>query len=296
MRKNSKRLKRNNLLVFITFICSIFFIYNIILLGPIEKTVRYIVIVIIVLIDLILYLNRRKKNLPTLLIFIFICINLIGGFGINKVYSLIDSINKNKIVYSSSLITMQSSNIKNIDDVTKYKIGIIDDSLSVDNYIIANSIIEDKKLDKDNEIISYDDLVVMLNDLYKGKIDLMFISSNYVTMFQDLDNFNNIKDDVKVIYSKDKTIKKESNTFSFNKGNDIKPFSILLMGVDSEKEGLKKNAYANGDGLMILTFNPNTLNITMMSIPRDSYLPIACRNNTENKLTHAGWFGTDCMI
>jgi LCP family protein required for cell wall assembly len=33
-----------------------------------------------------------------------------------------------------------------------------------------------------------------------------------------------------------------------------------------------------------------------MSIPRDSYVPISCRDNTKNKLTHAGWFGTDCMI
>ena len=169
--------------------------------------------------------------------------------------------------------------------------------MSIDNYVIANEIIKNENIDKNNEIVSYNDILKMISDLYDDKISFMFISSNYNTMFKDIDGYEDIESKVKVITSKDKTIKKKANTFSFtNKKNNIKPFSILLMGVDSEKDGLKKNSYANGDGLMLLTFNPDTLNITMMSIPRDSYLPISCRNNQKNKLTHAGWFGTDCMI
>ena len=298
MKKKTKSTKLNNILIILVLISSIFLIYNILLLGPIEKTIRYIIIGIILFINFLFFKTKQTKNqnIAILMMILFIIVNIICSFGINKIYSLIDSINKNKIVYSSSLIALKKSNINTIDDVTKAKIGIINDNLSVDNYIIAKEIIEDEKLDKDNEIVKYDDILNMLNDLYNKKIDLMFISSNYPIMFQDIESYENIKNDVKVITTKDKTIKKQNNSFSFNNNGNIKPFSILLMGVDSEKDGLKKNAYANGDGLMILTFNPDTLNITMMSIPRDSYLPIACRDNKENKLTHAGWFGTDCMI
>ena len=75
------------------------------------------------------------------------------------------------------------------------------------------------------------------------------------------------------------------------------PFTILLMGVDSEQEGLSQNTVANGDSLILVTFNPNTLNATMLSIPRDSYVPIACWSGTpENKITHAAAYGTDCMM
>ena len=37
--------------------------------------------------------------------------------------------------------------------------------------------------------------------------------------------------------------------------------------------------------LILITFNPKTLNATMLSIPRDSYIPIACwANKAENKM------------
>ena len=298
-KKKKSTLKINNLLIILVLISSLFLIYHILLLGPIEKVIRYIAIGIIILINIIFFIIKRKKNkkIAILMMITFTILNIVLCYSINKVYSIIDSINKNKIVYSSSLITLKNKNINSIDDVTEYKIGLIDDTLSVDNYIIAQEIIKDEKLENDNELISYDDLLAMLNDLYNGKIDLMFVSSNYSVMFQNAEGFENISNEVKVILEKDKTIKKETTTNSKLVNNsNIKPFSILLMGVDSEKDGLKKNAYANGDGLILITFNPNTLNVTMMSIPRDSYVPISCRNNKKNKLTHAGWFGTDCMM
>ncbi len=78
------------------------------------------------------------------------------------------------------------------------------------------------------------------------------------------------------------TSKRETSS----KGKNIKePFTILLMGVDSTEEGLTKNTVANGDSLVLITFNPKTLNATMISIPRDSYVPIACwSGKPENKI------------
>ena len=298
-KKRKKKTNFNNMLVFLVLLSSLFLIYHILLLGPIEKRIRYIIIGVIIIINIIFFLVKQKKTkcIATLMMILFIIINVIGSFSINKVYSIIDSFNKHNIIYSSSLIALNDSKINEISDVKKTKIGLISDTMSIDNYVIAKEIIDEEELDKNNEIISYDDILVMLNDLYNNKIDLMFISSNYDVMFQDIEGYEDIKAKVKVITDKDKPIEKETRTVSLiNDGNDVEPFSILLMGVDSEKDGLKRNSYDNGDGLMLLTFNPDTLNITMMSIPRDSYLPISCRNNTKNKLTHAGWFGTDCMI
>ena len=299
IKKKKTNLKINNILILLVLFSSIYFIYHILLLGPIEPLIRYIIVFIIIIFNILFFIFKKDKPqyIAIIMMIIFISINLVLGYSINKIYGLIDSINKNKIVYSSSLITLKENNINEINDVTKYKIGIINDTLSIDNYIIAKEIIKDEKLENDNEIIEYDDLLAMLKDLYDNDIDLMFISSNYIEMFKETDGFENIGIDTKVILEKDKTIKKESNKTSIlNNYSKIKPFSILLLGVDSEKDGLKHNSYANGDGLILLTFNPDTLNLTMMSIPRDSYVPISCRNNTYNKLTHAGWFGTDCMM
>lgn len=299
-KKKKETMKFNNILILLVLISSSFLIYHILLLGPIEPTIRYIMIGVILLINVLFFIvkMRKSKRIAMVMMILFISLNVFLCFSIRRVYGIVDSINKNKIVYSSSLIALNNTDIDSIDVVSGYKIGIIDDTLSVDNYIIAKEMIEEEKLENDNEIVSYNDLLVMLKDLYNGKIDLMFVSSNYDVMFQNAEGFENISNDVKVISEKDKTIQKENSTVSMlgNSTSSMNPFSILLMGVDSEKDGLKKNAYANGDGLILLTFNPQTLNVTMMSIPRDSYVPVSCRNNTENKLTHVGWFGTDCMM
>ena len=67
------------------------------------------------------------------------------------------------------------------------------------------------------------------------------------------------------------------------------------MGVDSAEEDLSKAA-GLGDSLMLITFNPKTLNTTIMSIPRDTYVPITCYRNSKSKITHAASGGDSCMI
>jgi len=297
------KLKYGNIATLIAILASAFLIYNILLLGPIEPVIRYIIIALIIGIDLFfLKKNRkviRKQRLYLFLTILFIIINCTLGIAVNKIYSLVDNLNKNKIIYSTSLIAKKGQKIENIEDVVNKKIGILNDVTSIDNYILANEMIEKNNLKEDNEIIKYDNIMDMLQDLYKQKIDLMFISSNYQTMFQTIEEYGNIENEVIQILDSEKSVKKEESITDYiaSDGKNItKPFTILLMGVDSEAEGMIKNA-SNGDSLILLTFNPKTLNATMLSIPRDSYVPIACfKNQRKNKLTHAGWYGANCMI
>lgn len=140
----------------------------------------------------------------------------------------------------------------------------------------------------------------MIGKLYEGKLDAIFLSSDYVSLYSSIADYQNIGDETKVILKKEKKLLKSSTSSreTGSTGKSIKePFTILLMGIDSTEEGLSKNAVANGDSLMLVTFNPKTLNATMLSIPRDSYVPISCfAGKYENKITHAAWHGTDCMM
>ncbi len=297
-KKKRLKLKLNNIFVLLSIITSLFLIYQISQLGPIEPLIRGVLVLILLCVDFIFfYYKKNLKKLPALLgMFVFIIINLFATNLIGEAYGSLNSINKKKITYSSSLVALNESSLMEIDDVTESKIGILNDTLSFDNYILAKELIDDNQLDKDNTIKEYDDVAVMLHDLYDHTIDAMLISSNYKEMFTTTEGYENIASDTKVIATKDKTIHKDQVESMNSESSVNKPFTVLLMGVDSEKDGLKKNAYANGDSLILITFNPNTYNTTMMSIPRDSYLPIACKNNQKNKLTHAGWYGTTCMM
>ncbi len=284
-------------------IVNCYLIYTIYLLNGIENKGRYLLMGLLLSIDLLLIDEclkfvrfKRKARYYTIFSafsFIYIIISMSIGFYINKVYSSIDNVSKNYEVYSTSLVTLNDSSINSISDVKKLKIGIIEDTSSIDGYIISKEIIDENSLN-DNELVNYSGFATMLSDLYDKNIDAIFISSGYTSMFSSIEKFANISTETKVITSKDKKVKKDE-VVSTKKLTE--PFSILLMGVDSEKDGLDSSVASNGDSLIAVTFNPSTSNITMLSIPRDSYVPIMCfKDHYENKITHAAWNGTDCMI
>ena len=295
----------------IAVLTSAFAIYEIFLLSSIETVIRYIIIGILILIDVVLYIKvrvaskkRKKKHkkriglISFMIIYSLVCFAV--GLVIAYVYGRLDNINKGYVTYTSDLVVMSDNAAKDVDDVKDYTIGILKDKDSPDGYIIPQEMIKENNLDDDNELKKYDDYSTMLVDLYAGDVDAIFITDNYVDMFSGITGYEDVKTDTRIILSKDKKMKKAdtSDQELASSGKSLEePFTILLMGIDSTDEVLEKNAIANGDTLILITFNPKTLNATMLSIPRDSYVPIACwSDKAENKITHAAGYGTDCMM
>lgn len=295
----------------IALICSGFAIYEIFLLSGIESLIRYIVIGVLALIDLFIILKvrkykkgkKKKKQRKGLFIFFLIIYSIITfgiGGAIFYIYGKLNGLNKETITYTSNLLVMSDNEAEEIADVEDMTIGILSDKKSPEGYIIPQEIIKENNLNDTNEMVDYDDYTTMLVDMYAGDLDAMFAPDSYVSMFSGITGYENIATDTKVIISKDKKMKKSltSAIETASAGKAItEPFTILLMGIDSTDEVLTKNAIANGDTLILITFNPKTLNATMLSIPRDSYVPIACwSGQPENKITHAAAYGNDCMI
>lgn len=289
-------------MMFILFFISNFYLINTILkINNIENTFRYLValgLFLLFTLFLIKFLktiiNKRKNKAIILSIFLlfFFIVECFLYNTINKVYISIDSISNSNNKYSSSLITLKDNKITKMNMLINKKIGLFNEKSSIDGYVIPNEIINEEKLRENNKIIEYDNMVVMIQAMYDKEIDALFLNSNYATLFSS-NGFENIKEETLVLKTKTKTIKETQN----NETSMDKPFSILLMGVDSTKESIKSGSAFNGDALLLVTFNPKTLNATILSIPRDTYVPITCfKNNRENKITHAAWYGQDCMM
>ena len=309
--KKDKKKKKCRLwlaiLSILVILTNIFAIYNILLLGPVEEVIRYIVIGVFVVLDLVIIFKVRSKRkhkekkarLLTFFLILYLLINCAISGLIMYAYGTLSSINRETVTYSSSLIVASSSEIEDVKDLKDNTIGILSDKTSPEGNIIPNEVIKENNLKDDNEIVKYDDYFTAMADLYAGEVDSIFVPTDYPSMFTSMETYENIKDDTRIILTQEKKMKKASTSNrSSSKGKSVtEPFTILLMGVDSAEEGLSKNTVANGDSLILVTFNPNTLNATMLSIPRDSYVPIACWNGTpENKITHAAAYGTDCMM
>ena len=300
-------------LYIVTLALSAFTIYNLYLIRDMNdiRIYLYIIAGVVTFLDLVFFFKvryrfkkkRKKKKKNKGLIFsliLFMIFNILIGGAISYVYGYLGTLSKEVSTYTSYLVTLSGNKAKTPDDLDEATIAILDDKYSPEGYIIPQKMIKEYNLDANNKIKKYNDYSSMIADLYSKDLDAIFVGDNYVSTYSSIEAFQNIKSETKIIAHKSERIKKSSiskkEQTSNNKSID-KPFTILLMGVDSTDETLGKNAIANGDSLILITFNPKRLNATMLSIPRDSYVPIACWNDkAENKITHAAAYGNDCMI
>ena len=292
---------------------SAFTIYNLYLIRDMNdiRIYLYTIAGVIAFLDLVFLFKvryrfkkkRRKKKKNKGLVFsliLFIILNILIGGAISYVYGYLGTLSKDVSTYTSYLVTLSNDKIKTPDDLDEGTIAILDDKYSPEGYIIPQKMIREYNLDANNKIKKYNDYSSMIADLYSKDLDAIFVGDNYVSTYSSVEAVQNIKNDTKIIAHKSERIKKSdiSKKEKAASGKSIdKPFTILLMGVDSTDETLGENAVANGDSLILITFNPKRLNATMLSIPRDSYVPIACWNDkAENKITHAAAYGNDCMM
>ena len=303
MKRGIKRLFHANklrviiyLLVVVFFAISLFiFSINILKLVGIETLLRIIIILLLIIYFVFLfykgykYIIRRNKIKYFILMLLSIIISIILfiiTYFISVLYGGIDNLTlQENGYYTGYLISLKDTNKNKLESL-----GIIKDINDQEGYVIANKIIEEQELKQ--EIIDYDAYEDMLHDLYNGNIDGAFVQSNYISYF--IDSYSNIEDDTKIIYKKTEKLK-NNNTLTTNKTLS-EPFTVLLMGVDSTENSINTNTAFNGDTLMLLTFNPKTLNATIFSIPRDLYVPITCKNSNEAKINSASVGGVACVI
>ena len=299
LKKSKKPLRIIYYLIILAYIISFFFFINSLLaLKGIETFIRIILIVFFVLylivyafFNLLNLLQRKYKGLiiTSTVSLVFILFFSIGSYYINYVYSNLNNITeKNELVYNSYLIVKQDTKF-----TSKMKVGIISKKIKKDEHDLAINLYKNEKLT--NETADYDDYIKMLTDLYNNDIDAVIVPGNYVTLFQNEEGFNNISNDTKVVFEYSEKKKNEDLNIVSNKDFN-EPLTFLLLGVDSENNGLNANAAFNGDTLMLVSFNPKTLNTMMLSIPRDTYVPIACKNNAYSKINSAAAYGTNCVI
>lgn len=297
VKKKNKKIFLKIIMFIFTMTC-IYFLYSISLLRGIENILRIIITIVIFIMWLLLFikgmsrLHNRKKSNKMIVIMLIISI-IIGfiAFNITKTYSSINKMSTNSNVYSSSIVTLKDNDADSIDDLAKEKIGMLSDDTNIEGNELPNEIIKKEKLK--NKIVYYDSFISLIKGLYDGEVNFVFLPTNYGVMFSSIEGYESLESDTKIIYSYEK---KKKITTSNKKDKLTEPFTVLVMGVDSEKENIKNSTF-NGDALMLITFNPKTLSSTILSIPRDTYVPIACfSNQRKNKITHAAWYGEECMI
>ncbi len=306
MSKLFKKLAKRNkaiLIVFaitnIVYLVSYFIFTNILIeFNNIENLLRYSIIVFLFVYFLFYFIYSliriiQKKNIKFFVItFITILLSagfLTGSYYINKVYNIFSSFGEvSEVNYTVYLLDKKGEEVQE-EDV----IGIISEKGNEIDNMLSSKLLTQEKLK--NETIEYDDYFAMMDDFYNGEIDSLIVTSNYITLFSNDEKFANIQVETEILYEYSEKLENEDRALIASK-DFSEPITFLLMGIDSDSEGIDANTAFNGDTLMLITFNPHTLNATMLSIPRDTLVPIACRDGAYAKINSSAAYGTDCVI
>lgn len=283
-----------------------YFVLSISKLSNVENNLRLIGTIVLGIISLLLFilsirfLNKFKKIKLSIVIILMLLIGGVGifaAYNVDKVYGALSKVSDTSgyTTYSSSLVTLKDNEAESIKDIGDSELGILNDTTSYEGNIIPEEVIKEQKLN--NKTKEYDSYIAMIDALRDGEINYIFLPTNYTVMFGSMEGYEDIADETKVLLTQTKKVKNEKEeSDSTNTKAITEPFTVLLMGVDSDAEGIANGSF-NGDSLMVITFNPKTLSTTILSIPRDSYVPIACfSGQRKNKITHAAWKGETCMM
>ena len=303
-----KKLRRTSLsvrliyyFVFLLFLVSyIFIVRSLLSLTSIETTIRIIVIIVLGtlllfywFLNLLFLLTKHNKTVivTSVIAMLISCISIVGGLYINKAMKLISNITEDETtVYTTDLVLLKNTEFQNSSG---FEVGIIDNESDVEGNKLPYELIKKEGIDKIT-VNKYDTYFEMLELLYNGTLDGIFVGDNYVETYSTYEQYEKIEEETKVQF----TYSKEMKTTSVIEKTNVKvtePFTILLIGVDSEKSTLNFNAGFNSDTLMLVSFNPKTLSATVFSIPRDTYVPI-CNKGFSSKINSASAYGGSCVV
>ena len=301
--KNSIVYKIISYIVLVMLLISLgFLIYNMSLLGKIETFYRVMGSLLLVLISILLGYsliegakhNKVKKIIISSVISILLSVILfVVSSLIYKAYKELDNMNKDELTYTTIMLSKSEAKL---DLINGKKIGVISDKEDISNYILPMEVIDKNNLKTNNEIVEYSDLVTLMSALINDEVDFIFISNDYKSKFALVEGYTEDTKLYEITVYKNNYQKAhvEKDTIS-DKTEVTKPFTILLLGIDSEGQGIKEASSFNGDTIMLVSFDPVTLNATIFSIPRDTYVKMACGGRL-NKINAASWGGTSCMV
>ena len=280
-----------------------FFCRSILSLAGIEDALRIGLLIIMAIYGLIYTIFGCKKMFKnkkvsfifmTILTILFAVLFSVGSYYIDWLYQKVENLTvSDTSTYTTVLLALTDTDFQDSSTV-----GMITDEKDKTGYILPKELMSNENMN--NDILYYNDYKSLLDALYNHEVDGIFLTKDFAVMFANEDYYPNIVSETKIIKEYSKEMKNDESELLVSTKSLTEPFTVLVLGVDSEATtGLDANAAFNGDTIMLVTFNPKTLSATMFSIPRDLYVPIINaygRNIGYNKINSSAAYGTASTI
>jgi polyisoprenyl-teichoic acid--peptidoglycan teichoic acid transferase len=125
--------------------------------------------------------------------------------------------------------------------------------------------------------------------MYDGEFDIGIIDNAVIETI--IENYPYFRVDFEVLWTIERIIERDDIVKEVPVDKDA--FIVLISGIDINGPiSLRSRSDVN----ILLVVNPNKGTITMVSIPRDMFVPFSCKNDALDKLTHSGIYGINCTV
>lgn len=257
-----------------------------------------IVILFLLIIDIILLIGLRHKDIALKIVAgvlaLFILIGgTVGVYYINEVNRAVDGVvdgNTKTEQTVSGMFVSYKKTYATLKDMSGKSIGFLNEGTDGITSIATN-LLDKNKIDYGT--VLYNSYVEMYQALIDGKVDLVVMQSGYRGMFEKDENldFSKYLDDTVDNYPFEGTVSNEGR--KNNKKIDTEPFNVLLIGYSRTEWG---SSVGLADSIIVATINPQTYTISMMSIARDSFVPISCYGGAYDKINSGRSTSRACFI
>ena len=195
-----------------------------------------------------------------------------------------------------NVYTKADSPIKDVHDLETVEVTVVK-GLDEEYTQYALKVISRELNGKTIKTTEIEDVYAAFEALYAGTIPAIMINETYANIIADNADFENFATDTRIVYNCIQPIKIEHDTSAVG-SITTEPFIIGITASDTWNYGNiirddGRIVLGRSDVNMIVAVNPNTKQVLIVTVPRDSYLGIGGNSNMMDKLTHHTIYGYD---
>lgn len=253
--------------------------------------------------------NRIQKFINCTLVLCLGFVSVLTPYYINKITELFESALGDKVRINLYVLTDEykskypdtfrnvitlpemdsNGNFKNVD-MKDYVDAVYGTTIETDTTNQQYALKQLKQLcGKQVQAIDKNALSDAVQAFYDNHTDILIMSEALAGTISDIQGFENFETDTKILYSFDRPIDASaSDTVAVDMTR--KPFTIFFGGNDTTGA---LSLEGRTDVNMTVTVNPNTHQILISNLPRDSWVKNPYYNDKRDKLTHLGLVGID---
>ena len=278
-------------IVNVMFVIELFYVTQFSALSSnIFKLINYAGLGLLLVIDLltILALRTRRKVLIVISI-IFLAIGTalggVAGFALSKVEQTVGKMTSTEytVSVSTSLVIYDNTSgdpIMETADLSGRKVGV---ATGTDTESLGKEKLSEAGVKP--EYVEYTDYFSLFRGLISEEIDCAVLPGSYVSLINSDEQLMTYVEDTSALETFSKNVT-SSGAVASGKDLTSEPFTVLVTG---ENEGL-------ADTIIVVSVNPVSMDVTMTSIARDSYVPITCYGGAKSKINASHMVSEACIV